>query len=108
MFHRCISHCLQFAHVGGDFYDYFMIDEDHLCIVIADVSDKGMPAALFMMRATTVIKDHALIRSTTSEIFTAANARLCEKNKGGMFVTALIGILDIQTMTLQYTNLSTT
>ena len=90
--------------VGGDFYDYFMIDEDHLCIVIADVSDKGMPAALFMMRGTTVIKDNALIRSSTSEILTAANARLCEKNAESMFITAWIGILDIQTMMLQYTN----
>jgi len=90
--------------VGGDFYDSFMIDQDRLCIVIADVSGKGMPAALFMMRATTVIKDHALIRDSTSEIMTAANARLCENNDEGMFVTAWIGILNIRTMTLQYTN----
>ena len=90
--------------VGGDFYDCFMIDQDHLCIVIADVSDKGMPAALFMMRATTVIKDNALIRDSTSEILTAANARLCENNDESMFVTAWIGILDTQTMMLQYTN----
>jgi serine phosphatase RsbU (regulator of sigma subunit) len=90
--------------VGGDFYDCFMIDQDRLCIVIADVSGKGMPAALFMMRATTVIKDHALIRDSTSEILTAANARLCENNDEGMFVTAWIGILNIRTMTLQYTN----
>ena len=90
--------------VGGDFYDYFMIDDNHLCVVVADVSDKGMPAALFMMRATTTIKDHALTSNTTSEILTAVNARLCEKNKGAMFVTAWIGILDIQTMTMQYTN----
>jgi serine phosphatase RsbU (regulator of sigma subunit) len=90
--------------VGGDFYDCFMIDSDHLCIVIADVSGKGMPAALFMMRGTTVIKDHALIRDSTSEILTAANARLCENNDEEMFITAWIGILDTRTMTLQYTN----
>ena len=90
--------------VGGDFYDYFMIDDDHLCIVIADVSGKGMPAALFMMRGTTVIKDNALTLNTTSEILTAANARLCENNTEAMFITAWIGILDIRTMTLQYTN----
>ncbi len=90
--------------VGGDFYDYFMIDQDHLCIVIADVTDKGMPAALFMMRATTVIKDNALIQNNTSEILTAANARLCENNDEKMFVTAWVGILDTRTMTLQYTN----
>ena len=90
--------------VGGDFYDCFMIDQDRLCIVIADVSGKGMPASLFMMRATTVIKDHALLRDSTSEIMTAANARLCENNDEEMFVTAWIGILDTRTMTLQYTN----
>ncbi len=90
--------------VGGDFYDCFMIDSDRLCIIIADVSGKGMPAALFMMRGTTVIKDHALIRDSTSEILTAANARLCENNDEEMFITAWIGILDTRTMTLQYTN----
>lgn len=90
--------------VGGDFYDCFMIDPDRLCIVIADVSGKGMPAALFMMRGTTVIKDHALVQHGTAEILTAANARLCENNDEGMFITAWIGILDTRTMTLQYTN----
>lgn len=90
--------------VGGDFYDCFMIDSDRLCIAIADVSGKGMPAALFMMRGTTVIKDHALIRNSTSEILTAVNARLCENNDEEMFITAWIGILDTRTMTLQYTN----
>ncbi len=90
--------------VGGDFYDCFMIDSNRLCILIADVSGKGMPAALFMMRGTTVIKDYALIRNSTSEIFTAANARLCENNDEDMFITAWIGILDTRMMTLQYTN----
>ena len=90
--------------VGGDFYDCFMIDPNRLCIVIADVSGKGMPAALFMMRGTTVIKDYALVRDGTSEIMTAANARLCENNDEDMFITAWIGILDTRTMTLQYTN----
>lgn len=90
--------------VGGDFYDCFMIDQDHLCVVIADVSGKGVPAALFMMRGTTVIKDHALVHHSTSEILTAANARLCENNDEDMFITAWIGILDTRTMTLQYAN----
>ncbi len=90
--------------VGGDFYDCFMIDQNRLCVVIADVSGKGMPAALFMMRGTTVIRDHALIRASTAEILTAANARLCESNDEGMFITAWIGILDTRTMTMQYTN----
>lgn len=90
--------------VGGDFYDYFPIDENRICFLIADVSGKGTPAALFMMTAKTMIKDYALTSDSTSEIFTAVNARLCENNKEGMFATAWIGILDKRTMTLQYTN----
>lgn len=90
--------------VGGDFYDYFPINEDRICFLIADVSGKGTPAALFMMTAKTMIKDYALTKDSTSEIFTAVNARLCENNDEGMFATAWIGILDTRTMTLQYTN----
>lgn len=90
--------------VGGDFYDYFPIDEHRICFLIADVSGKGTPAALFMMTSKTMIKDYALTRESTSEIFTAVNARLCESNDQGMFATAWIGILDTRTMTLQYTN----
>ena len=90
--------------VGGDFYDYFPIDEHRICFLIADVSGKGTPAALFMMTSKTMIKDYALTRESTSEIFTAVNARLCENNDEGMFATAWIGILDTRTMTLQYTN----
>ena len=90
--------------VGGDFYDYFEIDENRVAFLIADVSGKGTPAALFMMTAKTMIKDYALTQGSTSEIFTAVNARLCENNEAGMFATAWIGILDTRTMTLQYTN----
>lgn len=90
--------------VGGDFFDYFSIDDDRICFLIADVSGKGTPAALFMMTAKTMIKDYALTQGSTSEIFTAVNARLCENNEAGMFATAWIGILDTRTMTLQYTN----
>jgi serine phosphatase RsbU (regulator of sigma subunit) len=90
--------------VGGDFYDYFPIDENRLCFLIADVSGKGTPAALFMMTAKTMIKDYTLNLNSTSEIFTAVNARLCESNEAGMFATAWIGIVDKRTMTLQYTN----
>lgn len=90
--------------VGGDFFDYFAIDTDRICFLIADVSGKGTPAALFMMTAKTMIKDYALTKDTTAEIFTAVNARLCEGNEAGMFATAWIGILDTRTMTLQYTN----
>ena len=90
--------------VGGDFFDYFAIDENRICFLIADVSGKGVPAALFMMTSKTIIRDYALTQGSTSEIFTAVNARLCENNETCMFVTSWIGILDTRTMTLQYTN----
>lgn len=90
--------------VGGDFYDFFKIDDDHLGLVIADVSGKGIPAAMFMMTAKTTIKDYALTNKDTAEIFTIANQRLSENNKAEMFATAWIGILNIKTMILQYTN----
>jgi serine phosphatase RsbU (regulator of sigma subunit) len=90
--------------VGGDFFDYFDIDDNRICFLIADVSGKGTPAALFMMTAKTMIKDYALTHGSTAEIFTAVNARLCENNDAGMFATAWIGILDTRTMALQYTN----
>ena len=90
--------------VGGDFYDFFMIDKSHLCLVIADVSGKGIPAAMFMMTAKTMIKDYALTKTGTAEIFTAVNERLCENNEAGMFATAWIGILDLNTKIMQFTN----
>lgn len=90
--------------VGGDFYDYFAIDEKHLCFLIADVSGKGIPAALFMMTAKTTIKDYALMHTDTAEIFTFVNERLCENNETSMFATAWIGIYNTETRVLQYTN----
>ena len=90
--------------VGGDFYDYFTLDENRICFLIADVSGKGTPAALFMMTAKTMIKDYAMTMESTSEIFNAVNARLSENNEAGMFATAWIGIVDTRTMMLQYTN----
>lgn len=99
---RCSMHTAK--EVGGDFYDYFVLDENRVCFLIADVSGKGTPAALFMMTAKTMIKDYALTKDSTSEIFNAVNVRLCENNEEGMFATAWIGIVDTRTMTLQYTN----
>ena len=90
--------------IGGDFYDYFAIDADRICFLVADVSGKGVPAALFMMKSKTMIKDYALTKGSTAEILTAVNARLCENNDEDMFVTAWIGILDTRDMKLQYTN----
>ncbi len=83
--------------VGGDFYDFFLIDDDHLGLVIADVSGKGVPAALFMVKAKTLIKYRARMGGTPGEIFSAVNDRLCEGNDNGMFVTAWMAILEIST-----------
>jgi sigma-B regulation protein RsbU (phosphoserine phosphatase) len=83
--------------VGGDFYDFFLIDDDHLGIVIADVSGKGVPAALFMMISKTIIKNFAMLGISASEIMDKSNKALCEQNTTGMFVTVWIGILEIST-----------
>ena len=83
--------------VGGDLYDFFLIDEDHLGIVIADVSGKGVPAALFMMVAKALIKNTALSGSNPAKVFYNVNNQLCENNETNMFVTAWIGILTIST-----------
>ncbi len=91
--------------VGGDFYDFFMIDRDHLAIVIADVSGKGIPAALFMMVAKTLIKNQTMMGTIDpGEIFEKVNDQLCEGNRAEMFVTAFLGILSLSTGTLSYCN----
>ena len=83
--------------VGGDFYDFFMIDDDRLAIVIADVSGKGVPAALFMMSSKIYINDHATIGGTPAEILGRVNKLVCANNKAHMFVTVWLGILEIGT-----------
>ena len=83
--------------VGGDFYDFFLIDEDHLCLVMADVSGKGVPAALFMVIAKTLIKNHAMRGESPSEILYNVNNQLCEGNEAEMFVTVWLGIIDLTT-----------
>ncbi len=83
--------------VGGDFYDFFLIDEDHLAMVIADVSGKGVPAALFMMATKILISDRTLMGGTPAEILSFVNERICSKNQADMFVTVWLGILDIRT-----------
>ncbi len=90
--------------VGGDFYDYYAIDDRRVAVLVADVSGKGIPAAMFMMRAKTIIKDLAESGIPVNEIFIKANEKLCENNESGMFVTAWMGILDIETGVLQYAN----
>ena len=83
--------------VGGDFYDFFMIDEDHLALVIADVSGKGIPAALFMMSSKILINDHALMGGSPAEILGRVNKVICASNDADMFVTVWLGILEIST-----------
>ncbi|MBR4182630.1 MAG: PP2C family protein-serine/threonine phosphatase [Lachnospiraceae bacterium] len=83
--------------VGGDFYDFFLIDEDHLGLVIADVSGKGVPAALFMVIAKTLIKNRALVGGSPSEILEYANNQLCDGNDQDLFVTVWMAILEIST-----------
>lgn len=83
--------------VGGDFYDFFLLDDDHLGLVIADVSGKGIPAALFMMISKTLIKNHAKFSSSPAEVLTNVNDQLCENNQAEMFVTVWFGVLEIST-----------
>ena len=88
--------------VGGDFYDFFMIDDDHLALVVADVSGKGVPAALFMMLSKTVVKMEALSGFDPASVLLRANTDLSEKNDDDMFTTAWLGVLEISTGKLTY------
>lgn len=81
--------------VGGDFYDFFMVDERHLAVVMADVSGKGVPAALFMVIGKTLIKDHTQPGRDLGDVFTEVNDLLCESNSEGLFITAFEGVLDL-------------
>ena len=90
--------------VGGDFYDYFLVDENHLAMVIADVSGKGVPAALFMMISKTLIKSVAQTGISPKQILEKVNNQLCENNDAEMFVTVWIGIMDLTTGHMVCTN----
>ena len=90
--------------VGGDFYDFFFVDEDHLCLVIADVSGKGIPAALFMMFAKRIIEDFTRMDHGPAEILEQTNDLLCDNNQAEMFVTVWLGILEISTGRLTCSN----
>ena len=90
--------------VGGDFYDFFLIDPDHLCMVIADVSGKGVPAALFMMISKIIIQSCAMLGRGAGEILTKTNEALCSNNRMEMFVTVWLGILEISTGKLTAAN----
>lgn len=90
--------------VGGDFYDFYMPDNHTVAFLVADVSGKGIPAAMFMMTSKTIIKDLAESGMAVNDIFTKANEKLCMNNESGMFVTAWMGILDLDTGKLQFAN----
>ena len=90
--------------VGGDFYDFFLLDEDHLALIMADVSGKGVPAALFMVVARTLIRSNMSLHVSLAQIVECINNSLCQNNKNGMFVTAWLGVLTLSTGKLCYVN----
>ncbi len=90
--------------VGGDFYDFFFVDEDHLCLSIADVSGKGVPAALFMMASKIILANNAQMGKSPAQILTDTNAMIASNNKEDMFVTVWLGILEISTGKLSAAN----
>ncbi|HJM10241.1 MAG TPA: GAF domain-containing SpoIIE family protein phosphatase [Candidatus Marinimicrobia bacterium] len=90
--------------VGGDFYDFFLIDKKHLCFVIGDVSGKGIPAALFMALTKTQIKASSSRRRTPGDVLFRANNDLCHENESGMFCTLFYGIMNTETGEVTYAN----
>ena len=90
--------------VGGDFYDFNLIDDDHLMLVIADVSGKGVPAALFMMVTKILISEYSLSLKDPAQVLTTVNNRICNNNKANMFVTVWLGILELSTGKLVFAN----
>lgn len=90
--------------VGGDFYDFFFLDRSRLCAVIADVSDKGVPASLFMAVTKTLIKAKAALETAPGDVLTAVNEELAAGNGTNMFVTVFFAVLDIETGELLYAN----
>ena len=90
--------------VGGDFYDFFFVDRNRIALVIADVSGKGIPAALFMMRAKTAIRSLAESGRSPAEVLAQANSMLCEGNDAEMFVTVWLGVVDLKTGEIKCAN----
>ena len=90
--------------VGGDFYDFYFVDDDTLAFLIADVSGKGIPAAMFMMQSKTLLKSCAESGMSIEQVFTTANEKLCEGNDAGMFVTAWMGLLNVRTGHVTFAN----
>ncbi len=90
--------------VGGDFYDFFLIDSDHLCLVIADVSGKGIPAALFMMISKIILQSCAMLGQSVADILTKTNEAICSNNELEMFITVWVGVLELSTGKLTAAN----
>lgn len=90
--------------VGGDFYDFYFVDEDTLAFLVADVSGKGIPAAMFMMQSKTLLKSFAESGMPIEKVFTTANEKLCQGNEAGMFVTAWMGLLNVKTGLITFAN----
>nr|MBQ8251754.1 SpoIIE family protein phosphatase [Lachnospiraceae bacterium] len=98
------AHMCPAKEVGGDFYDVFVIDDSHICFLVADVSGKGVPAALFMSMAKIHIKNYASLGLGLDEVAFRVNNQLCYKNEEGMFVTAFICVLDLETDEVKFVN----
>jgi len=90
--------------VGGDFYDYFKVDDDHVAIVVGDISGKGVPAALFMMKTITCFKNFMAPNKSPAEIMRQVNAALYDNNQSQMFVTCFLAILNIKNGELVFAN----
>lgn len=90
--------------VGGDFYDFYMIGENKLAVTVADVSGKGVPAALFMVIAKTLLKNYAQMGLEPNKVFETVNRLLCDGNDAGLFVTAWMGVLELSSGTMTYVN----
>lgn len=90
--------------VGGDFYDFFMVDDNNVAFVIADVSGKGVPAAMFMAIGKTIIKNYMISGYSPAECFSRVNSMFSENNEMGLFITAWLGLLNLQTGKLTYVN----
>ena len=90
--------------IGGDFYDFFFLDREHLAVIIADASDKGVPAALFMAETKNLIKTHLQIRNSLVTTLEFVNKTLCENNETRMFVTVFAAIIDIKSGNMEFIN----
>ncbi len=90
--------------VGGDFYDFFMVDKENFAVIVGDVSGKGVPAALFMVVAKTLLKNVGLQNLSPAQVFERVNNQLCEGNDAGLFVTCWMGLLNLNTGILTFAN----